>query len=82
MRAFLEEVASFAIILAAAFLAAFVVVGILALAVGGCGPTMSPMDAYRIEVAQCHKSGDAEDIRRCLSLVEKKYAHYLGEGSQ
>lgn len=41
---------------------------------------MTPMDAYRIESAQCARMG-GEAARRCQSLVEKKYARYLAEGS-
>jgi ABC-type uncharacterized transport system auxiliary subunit len=63
--------------LAAAVLAVFA--AFLIVFLGGCGPTMSPTDAYRIEMAQC--AGNVEAIHQCRAVIERKYSGYLGEGN-
>jgi hypothetical protein len=46
----------------------------------GYGEFISPMDAYKIEHKQCMQRASAEDQRICLSMLEKKYRQYFGEG--
>lgn len=48
----------------------------------GCGPFINPAVAYNIERGDCRVNahGDSEQLRRCYSMVEKKYARYWSEG--
>jgi hypothetical protein len=42
---------------------------------------VSPADAYDLEVRSCRAKPGAEEQRRCLALVERKYGRYLGNGA-
>lgn len=55
------------------------------LALSGCigyGPFISPAKAYRLEVDSCKRkaNGDAEELRKCLGHVERRYHRYNSEG--
>lgn len=57
---------------------------LLAATLSGCasGPWLDPRAAYQIERDDCRVNarGDSEQLRRCYSMVEKKYARYWSEG--
>jgi hypothetical protein len=54
---------------------------IAAVLLASCGPTMNPADAYDLEMRQCKHEGEAEAVRRCESMVMKKYGRFLNEGN-
>lgn len=61
-----------------------VFVAALAFAAGGCllpgYVDISPAEAQRIEKAQCESKADAEERRKCLAAVARKYHRYNSEG--
>lgn len=59
--------------------AGLIVLGMLAGCIG-YGEFISPVEAQRIERAQCDRKHDAEDRRKCHAMVDRKYARYNAEG--